>query len=262
MKTNSTKSFLILTALFVWFTMTATGQIRENFEFRALVFAGQDRHHYKVIPDAIKGLEHLAAKYQFTMDWMLDEEVFGKEELFTYDVVVFMNANGTALKEEHRKNFEKYIQGGGGFVGVHAVTGVDDWEWFNRLVGRRFEFHPPLQYAVMDVVDKNFPATMHLPDRILWTDEWYSFGEALTDGMKVLITVDESTYQPKGRYNTAIKPGMGDFHPISWDQEYDGGRSFYTAIGHYKELYEDPDFMLHIVGGMFWAATGIGITDR
>ena len=25
---------------------------------------------------------------------------------------------------------------------------------------------------------------------------------------------------------------MGDFHPVAWYQEYDGGRAFYAALGH------------------------------
>ncbi len=259
MKNKMHFSLVILTWMAWLVPIGLEGQIKEEFDFRTLIFAGQDQYHYKVIPDAIKGLENLSEKYQFKMEWTLSRDIFGSEDLFSYDVVVFLNANGTALDLAHRENFQRYIRNGGGFVGVHAVTGVDDWEWFNGLIGRRFGFHPPQQYAVLEVIDKNFPATMHLPDRIFWTDEWYSFGDAFTDSMHVLITVDEATYHPEGRYRHEGKPGMGEFHPISWYQEYDGGRSFYTALGHYKELYQDPGFMLHIAGGMLWAATGMGI---
>jgi uncharacterized protein len=99
---------------------------------------------------------------------------------------------------------------------------------------------------------------MHLPARWLWTDEWYSYGEPLTENQKVLITVDESTYDPDRTWgDNARYTAMGDFHPVAWYQEYDGGRSFYTSLGHMPSLFEDRWFLEHIYGGIFWAATGI-----
>ena len=114
----------------------------------------------------------------------------------------------------------------------------------------------------MHIKDKNHPATMHLSDRWIWTDEWYSFSEALTGDQKVLITVDESTYDPDRTWGDDDRhTGMGNFHPIAWYQEYDGGRSFYTALGHLSELYKDPIFLNHIYGGIYWAATGQGLYE-
>jgi hypothetical protein len=112
------------------------------------------------------------------------------------------------------------------------------------------------------ILDKNHPSTMHLADRRIWTDEWYSYTEPLTDNQKVLITVDESTYDPDRTWGDENRhTDMGDFHPIAWYQEYDGGRSFYTTLGHMSELYMDPLFLDHIYGGIYWAATGLGLNQ-
>ena len=105
----------------------------------------------------------------------------------------------------------------------------------------------------MKVIDKNHPATMHLPDRWVWTDEWYNFKGPLPENLHVLLTVDESTY--------VDEKGMGEVHPIAWYQEYDGGRSFYTALGHIESSYNDALFLKHLLGGIYWAATGLGILD-
>jgi hypothetical protein len=53
--------------------------------------------------------------------------------------------------------------------------------------------------------------------------------------------------------------GMGAFHPISWYHDYDGGRAFYTALGHIGLTFSDQTFLDHIYGGIYWAATGKGM---
>lgn len=47
---------------------------------------------------------------------------------------------------------------------------------------------------------------------------------------------------------------MGSEHPISWCQDYDGGRSWYTGMGHTDESFSDPSFLTHLLGGIRTAA--------
>ncbi len=61
------------------------------------------------------------------------------------------------------------------------------------------------------------------------------------------MTLDETTYSPGAG-------AMGFDHPISWVQEYQGGRSFYTALGHTAASYSDPLYRQHLLGGIEWAA--------
>jgi cytochrome c len=142
--------------------------------------------------------------------------------------------------------FEKYIQSGGGYVGVHAASDTEyDWPWYNKLVGAQFKSHPKQQEAVLHVVDSNFIATKHLPREWKRWDEWYNFKNLMLDNTyHVLITIDESSYT--GGEN-------GAFHPMSWYHDFDGGRAFYTELGHTDESYADPLFLKHLLGGINYA---------
>lgn len=226
-------------------------------QYKVLVYTSPDLWHNPVIPTAVTELKKMAEKHFFAMDWTQQASMFNEESLKDYAVVLFLQANGGSLNEEQMNSFQNFIRQGGGFVGIHATSVTRDQdEWFQKLVGRSFTGHPEKQTAVLTVMDHNFPACMHLTDKWLWTDEWYEFGEALTDKMKVLLSVDESTYATKRMVDGQEVNGMGDFHPIAWYQEYDGGRSFYTALGHLEIHYTDPRFLDHIYGGIYWAATG------
>ena len=152
---------------------------------------------------------------------------------------------------------ERFIQGGKGFVGIHSASDTEyDWLWYTKLVGRMFHIHPPTQTAKLTVLDKAFPGLQGFADGRLWTDEWYEFGPEKTEGLQYILGVDESTYNPKADGRNKKGQGMGSFHPVSWYHNYDGGRSFYTALGHVPATFSDAAFLQHIYAGIRWAATG------
>ena len=254
------KCIQVLMIILICSAMTL--QAQTNTQFDVLVYAAADYWHSASIPTAIQSLQTQAEKYQFGLEWTQENSRFDDQKFFTFDVVVFLNSTAKTLSETQRGNFKKYIQQGGGFVGIHAASATEEqWSWFDRLVGNVFVGHPEVQFVVLQVRDKNFPATHHLPDRWLWSDEWYLFKpESLTDGLHILLTVDESSYDPGKDWGRGEMTGMGDFHPIAWYQEFDGGRSFYTALGHMPGLYADENFLKHIIGGIYWAATGRGVS--
>jgi type 1 glutamine amidotransferase len=234
------------------FALSGSFSLFSQGQFKVLVYTSPDYYHDPVIPTAISEFRKMAEKHFFEMVWSQQASVFNEDNLKDYSVIVFLHANGASLNDGQMKSLKQFVRQGGGFVGIHATSVTQELdEWFQKLVGRVFIGHPEKQTAVINVVDKNFPACMHLPDHWLWTDEWYDFDEALTDSMHVLLTVDESTYH--------AKDGMGGFHPVSWYQEYDGGRSFYTALGHLEIHYTEARFLDHIYGGLYWAATGKGM---
>jgi len=239
----------------------AQNQSRNQFE--VMVYLSPDKWHNVTEPTAILEIQKLANKHAFGLTVTQVVSNFNDENLDKYDVLVFLHSTTRDLSEEQLESFKRFIRNGGGFVGIHATSACgEEGEWFRKLVGRTFTDHPEEQTGVMHVTDKNHPSTMHLADRWIWTDEWYSFTDELTENQKVLITVDESTYDPDRTWEDKDRhTGMGDFHPIAWYQEYDGGRSFYTALGHLSELYKDPLFLDHIYGGIYWAATGLGLYE-
>jgi hypothetical protein len=164
-----------------------------------------------------------------------------------YAAVAFLNTSGDILLPVHRNALLVHLHGGGGFVGVHCAAATEPgWPEYERLLGARFRRHPEVQPAVLRVTDPDHPATRHLPDPWSRVDEWYDF-EALPSGVRVLLTVDESTY---------TGGGMGPSHPLAWCHEYGGGRVFYTALGHTVEAYAGPDLRAHLWGGLTWACRG------
>lgn len=119
-----------------------------------------------------------------------------------------------------------------------------------------FRSHPAVQSAKLKVTENTFPGLQGFANGRIWTDEWYEFRPETITGLQYILTVDESTYNAKTGPPTNQRGGMGDFHPIAWYHEFDGGRSFYTALGHLPTNFSDPDFLNHIYAGIRWAATG------
>jgi len=241
----------------------AYAQNQSRNQFEVLVYTSPDRWHNITEPTAIIEFRKLANRHAFGLTVTQVVSNFNDENLKKYDVLVFLHSTTRDLSAEQLESFKRFIRNGGGFVGIHASSACGgEGEWFRKLIGRTFTDHPEEQTGVMKVLDKNHPATMHLADRWVWTDEWYSFTEPLTENQKILMTVDETTYDPDRTWGDENRhTAMGAFHPIAWYQEYDGGRSFYTALGHLSELYKDPRFLDHIYGGIYWAATGLGLYE-
>jgi type 1 glutamine amidotransferase len=123
------------------------------------------------------------------------------------------------------------------------------------MVGRMFVIHPTIQTAKLKVLDAKFPGLKDL-DSKLWTDEWYEFSPEKTTGLNYILSVDESTYNPKVNWGAKKGEGMGQMHPISWYHDYDGGRAFYTGLGHMPSIYSEKVFLDHLYAGIVYAATG------
>lgn len=211
---------------------------------RILVFSKTEGFRHDCIPTAVAALRKLCADNGIAIDTSEDAEVFTEKNLRRYNAVVFLNTTGDVLNPTQEAEFERYIQAGGGFVGVHSATDTEyGWTWYGGLAGAYFNGHPDQQNATLLVKDHDHPATKHLGDTWQRWDEWYNFKD-LNPNVKVLLTIDESTYQ--GGTN-------GTNHPMSWYHEYDGGRAFYTALGHTKESYAEPAFLQHLLGGLQYA---------
>lgn len=214
---------------------------------RILVFSKTVTFRHSSIADGKAAIQKLGAENDFLVDTTEDAAYFNEDSLKNYSAVVFLNTTDTkdSLLNHYQENaFERYIQAGGGFVGVHAATDAGyHWGWYTRLVGANFISHPEQQEAVLNVVDKNHISTKHLPDQWKRKDEWYNF-KKLNPDVHVLITIDEKSY--KGGAN-------GDNHPMAWYHEYDGGRAFYTELGHTEASYQEENYLKHLLGGILYA---------
>lgn len=221
-------------------------------QFSVLLFTQHDDWHSNTIPVSIQAFEEIAEEHQFKFNWTQRPNDL-IEKLPEHDVVIFMNANADSLKVKHMIALKAFMKRGGGFVGIHATAdSKKDNSWFDGLVGAKFINHPKLQTAIVKVENNDFPATWHLPNKWLRSDEWYNFKSINLDELNVVLTVDEASYDFTSGYDDIPLKGMGAIHPISWYQDYEGGRSFYTALGHKPESYKDKNFLDHIFGGIFW----------
>src|SRR6478735_4093614 len=162
-------------------------------------------------------------------------------------------ASPRTLDDAELAAFKGYIHQGGGFVGLHAATDeMHAVPWFSELTGgsARFRNHPAQQQATMVVESPNHPSTTMLPKEWSRFDEWYNFTSNPREDVHVLITLDESTYNPGNG-------AMGADHPIAWCHNFEGGRSWYEGAGHVDSSYTDPLFLDHLLGGIEWTA-GVG----
>ncbi|MBS1666745.1 MAG: ThuA domain-containing protein [Bacteroidetes bacterium] len=211
---------------------------------RVLIFAKTAGFHHSSIPVGIKAIQDLGAANGFDVDTTTDANLFQEDTLKKYAALIFLNSTGDLLSGNQEIALERYIQAGGGFVGIHAASDAEyDWHWYGRMVGAYFLGHPRQQQAKLIIQDKNHPSTDSLPDTWTRTDEWYNFKNISKD-IKVLITIDEKSYE--GGKN-------GDFHPMAWYHNFDGGRVFYTELGHTEESYSEPLYLKHILGGIKYA---------
>jgi len=182
-----------------------------------------------------------------------DPSVFSIENLKKYRAIIFSNTNNEAFDSEEQKNaFSLFIQGGGGFMGIHSACASErDWPWFWAMLGGKFVRHPKFQPFTIKIIDHNHPATEFLHETWAWEDECY-YMDNLNPDIHVLLAADLTTVDDPDRQ---VYPGVtfGDYFPLAWYHKYDGGRQFYTALGHQIEHYSDPQFLNHLEGGLLWA---------
>jgi len=260
--------------------------------FSVLVFTRTAGFAHPSIPSAVAALQKLGQDRGFDVAATTDPNMFNPTELAKYDALVFVSTTGNVLPlDSQRAALEGYIRAGGGWVGAHAASDVggavrNGWPWFVGLVGAAFQGHTrthvwaaaplpgtvyegPLseapadaesfgttvryrswESALVDVEDVNSPATRGWGQRRTFVDEWYGFLTNPRGTVHVLASLDESSYDP---YQGDMGEGAAD-HPIVWCQNYDGGRSVYTGLGHPAAAWSDKKFLAQMEGAIEMAA--------
>jgi type 1 glutamine amidotransferase len=222
-----------------------------NSPVRLLVFSRTAAFRHDSIPAAIAALRTLGQEHGLVLDFTEDSTVFTPGNLAHYAAVIFLLTTGTVLDSTQASALQGYIHAGGGYVGIHSASDTEyAWPWYGGLVGAYFDRkhgHSKIVSATIHVVDPSTPSTSMLPSVWVRTDEWYNFATNPAGSVHVLLTVDESTYQGGV---------MGAYHPIAWYHTYDGGRAWYTSMGHTAESYAEPLFLAHLWGGILYATGG------
>jgi type 1 glutamine amidotransferase len=217
--------------------------------FSVLVFSKTAGFRHDSIPAGIATIRQLGATRGFSVDASEDASSFSDESLAKYKAVVFLSTTGDVLDPAQEAAFERFIRRGGGFVGVHSASDTEyDWPFYGALVGAYFAGHPDIQNATVQIEDGTHPAASQLPRPWTRRDEWYNFRQNPRARVNVIATLDERTY---------TGGTMAPDHPIVWSHTYEGGRSFYTALGHTQESFSETAFVDHLGRAILWAAGAI-----
>lgn len=231
--------FLIIAVFFV--AVTSFGKSNP----RILVFTKTAGFHHESIAVGAVAIQKLGTENKITVDTTSDAGAFTDANLKKYDALVFLSTTGDLFDTTQKLALQHFMKAGKGYVGIHGASDAEyKWPWYNKLVGGWFESHPAQQNATLNVVDQTHISTKHLPKQWKRFDEWYNFKNFNKDDVHVLITIDESSYKD-GK--------MGSFHPMAWYHNFEGGRSFYTELGHTDESFAEPLFLQHILGGIQYA---------
>ena len=216
---------------------------------RILVFSKTTVFRHTSIDPGKIALLKMGQAQGFAVDTTEDASKFNETNLKRYAAVVFLCTTGDVLDALQQNAFERFIQAGGGYVGIHSATDTEyDWPWYGKLAGGYFTSHPStpsnVQKGIFHIEDKNHPSTNFLPDPWERTDEFYDFRD-INPNVKVLVSIDEKSY-------FGAKMGVPK-HPMSWYHDYDGGRAFYTAMGHTNESFSEDLFLRHLAAGLKYA---------
>ena len=246
---------ILLCAIFTMITTLAFGAAAEP---RVLVYTknqvGQGLYIHDNIAASVEAIKKLGAENHFTVDVSDQPADFTDANLKKYKALIFDNTNNEIFENEEQKAaLQRYIKAGGGFVGIHSTSAaMRDWPWFSSMVGGKFIRHAKLQTFTVVVKDGTDASTAHFPPTFQWTDEFY-YVDHMPEGLHVLLAGDLVHLDDPAKETYPGKK-FGDEFPLAWRHEFDGGREWYTALGHQKEHYSDPMFTKHLLGGILWAA--------
>ncbi|MCD4710840.1 MAG: ThuA domain-containing protein [Bacteroidales bacterium] len=225
----------------------------QDIQKRVLIYTKNGEGYvHENIAASVAALERICHAEEFLTEVSDQPVVFTPKSLFRYDAIVFSNTNNEGFDtDEQKKAFQEYIRNGGGFVAIHSANATErQWPWYWAMVGGKFVRHAPHQEFDVLVTDPNHLSTSHLPARWTVKDEcYYSF--QLNPDIHVLLSADLSTVEDEGRSGY---PGetFGQQFPLCWCHQFEGGRQWYTALGHDPEFYEDSLFVQHLRGGLLW----------
>ena len=212
-----------------------------------LIYSRTDLPHHPSIPVGVGALLQLSSRIGLRAVPTEDPSWFTREEARRIRGVILLNTACDGMSDGQRAGLQATVRSGGGIVAIHAASYFEtEWEWYERMIGARFAGHPEPQIATVRVADPSHPATEHMPEAWSHFDEWYNFRE-VPRGVRILATVDEGSY--KGGAH-------GAHHPVIWCHSFDGGRVFYTALGHTVECFTDEVYLDHVAGAIRWACEG------
>ncbi len=218
------------------------------------------------IPSAVASIQKLGKQYGFNVDTSADPSVMTQQNLKQYTMLIFPSTNNDVFETDaQRLAFRRYMEAGGGFVGIHSVTGTErNWKWFKTMVGGTFSWHAKFQKFTVRVIDPAHPSMQGLPKVWEKEDEFY-FAKQLYPGTKVILANDITTLNATDtlQRNLILKNAghYSELYPAAWTHDFDGGHTWFTTLGHHKKDYSDPVYLQHLLQGIRFVASQVKNID-
>jgi uncharacterized protein len=265
-KLRTVSLFIVLMGLF---TQVASAQDQKKVSWKkvkVLVYTKNGKGYvHKNIPSAVKAIQKLGTEKGFQVDVSEDPTDFTEDNLKQYTFLLFPSTNNDVFDTDaQRVVFRRYIEAGGGFIGLHSAIGTErNWKWFKMMLGGSFAWHPKFQPFQIKVIDKGHPSVAGMPS--VWTkeDECY-FMKEMYPGIQVVMAHDLNSLKANEADMEKIKTlsvQFADYYPAVWYQHFDGGTIWITTLGHHDKDYEDPLYLNHIFQGMTFVASKVGKLD-
>jgi len=254
---------------------TEAGSIHQNSSYpvplynawqkgKMLVYTRNGKGYvHQNIPSAVSCLQKLGEQNSFKVDVSDDPAVFTEGNLQQYTMLVFPSTNNDVFDtDRQRLAFRHYIEAGGGFVGIHSVTGTErNWKWFKMMLGGTFAWHAKFQKFKLKVIDPFHPTMKGLPSVWEKEDECY-FAKEMYPGMHVVLAHELASLDQSQKVDIVKNAGSySDYYPAAWWSNFDGGHIWCTVLGHDKKDYEDPVYIQHILQGIRFVASQVTKTD-
>jgi type 1 glutamine amidotransferase len=218
------------------------------------------------IPSAVNCVQQFGKQYGFRVDTSSNPSVMTESNLKQYTLLIFPSTNNDVFDNDmQRLAFRHYIEAGGGFVGIHSVTGTErNWKWFKMMLGGTFSWHAKFQKFNVRMIDPSHPSIQGLPTTWTKSDEFY-FAKELYPGPKVLMAHDITSLDTTDAAQKAniIKNagGYAELYPSVWTNDFDGGHTWITTLGHDKKDYSEPVYMKHLLQGIRYVASRFSSID-
>ena len=218
------------------------------------------------IPSAVSCIQQLGKQHGFKVDTSADASVMTENNLKQYTLLIFPSTNNDVFDTDaQRLAFRRYIEAGGGFVGIHSVTGTErNWKWFKMMLGGTFSWHAKFQKFSVRVIDPLHSSVQGLPKVWEKEDECY-FAKELYPGPKTIMAHDITTLNTSdtAQKNLILKNAgtFSELYPAVWFYDFDGGHTWCTVLGHDKKDYTDPVYVQHIFLGISYIAGSVKNLD-
>ena len=259
---------ILIKSFFLLLSLSVFSQDNLNLKkVKVLVYTKNGKGYvHDNIPSAVASIQKMGKENNFKVDTSADPSVMTEENLKQYTMLIFPSTNNDVFETDaQRVAFRRYIEAGGGFVGIHSVTGTErNWKWFKTMMGGTFAWHAKFQKFKVKIIDPSHPSMKGLPKEWEKEDEFY-FAKELYPGTKTILAIDITSLNATDtiQRNLILKNAgtFNELYPATWTHDFDGGYTWFTTLGHNKKDYSDPMYVQHLFQGIRYVASRVKKLD-